>query len=81
MTHTITVYTKPACVQCKFTFKVLDENEADYTPLDVSTDDEAMETVKGLGYLAAPVVVITDAAGNQLDHWSGFQPDRIRKYL
>ena len=39
--------------------------------LDLSEDQTALETVKELGYLQAPVVV-TDG-----DHWSGFRPDKI----
>jgi len=39
--------------------------------LDVTEDPAALEQVKSLGYLQAPVV-ITDE-----DHWSGFRPDKI----
>lgn len=38
---------------------------------DVSTDEAALEHVKSLGYMQAPVVVTDD------DHWSGFRPDKI----
>ena len=70
---TITVYTKPSCVQCNATFKALDKLELEYTVVDISVDDEAREYVMALGYLQAPVVTIED--GN---HWSGFKPDRIK---
>ena len=43
----------------------------DYEILDLSEDPAALEHVKSLGYLQAPVV-ITDE-----DHWSGFRPDKI----
>jgi glutaredoxin-like protein NrdH len=36
-------------------------------------DENALEAVKALGYLQAPVV-ITDE-----DHWSGFRPDKINE--
>jgi len=69
----ITVYTKPACVQCNATYKALDKNGLEYTVVDISQDDEAREYVLALGYLQAPVVVVdTDT------HWSGFRPDRIK---
>ena len=70
--HIITVYTKPACVQCNATYKALDKNGLDYTVVDITTNDQARDYVMGLGYLQAPVVVAGD------DHWSGFRPDRIK---
>ena len=67
----ITVYTKPACVQCNATFRALDKAGVDYATVDITVDSDARDYVMGLGYLQAPVVV----AGGQ--HWSGFRPDRI----
>lgn len=67
----ITVYTKPACVQCNATKKALDRVGLDYTLVDISVDDQARDYVMGLGYLQAPVV---EANG---EHWSGFRPERI----
>jgi glutaredoxin-like protein NrdH len=68
---TITVYSKPACVQCTATTRALDRHGIDYSVIDVSTDAEAYELVQGLGYRQVPVVV----AGEQ--HWTGFRPDMI----
>ena len=68
---TITVYTKPGCVQCNATFKALDKAGIEYTVIDVTTDEDAHAYVQSLGYLAAPVVVTGQ------DHWAGFRPDRI----
>ncbi len=72
LTHMVTVYTKPACVQCNATYKALDKQGIEYQVVDISVDDEAREYVMALGHLQAPVVV----AGS--DHWSGFRPDRIK---
>ncbi|MDG4664662.1 glutaredoxin-like protein NrdH [Mycobacterium sp. 236(2023)] len=69
---TVTVYTKPACVQCNATYKALDKAGIAYDIVDISVDTEARDYVMALGYLQAPVVVV----GN--DHWSGFRPDRIK---
>lgn len=69
----ITVYTKPSCVQCNATYRALDAKGIDYQILDLSEDPTALEHVKSLGYLQAPVV-ITDE-----DHWSGFRPDKINE--
>ena len=69
---TITVYSKPMCVQCDATYRALDKQGLDYEKIDVTRDAEALEYIKGLGYQQAPVVMVGD------DHWSGYRPDRIR---
>ncbi|PRQ10853.1 NrdH-redoxin [Corynebacterium sp. 13CS0277] len=68
----ITVYSKPACVQCTQTKKLLDRSGLEYEVIDISIDTEAREYVMALGYLQAPVVVVDN------EHWSGFRPERIR---
>ncbi|MCV7077176.1 redoxin NrdH [Mycobacterium szulgai] len=68
----ITVYSKPACVQCTATYKALDKQGINYQKVDISLDTEARDYVMALGYLQAPVVVADN------DHWSGFRPDRIK---
>ncbi|HWT34024.1 MAG TPA: glutaredoxin-like protein NrdH [Microbacterium sp.] len=67
----ITVYTKPACVQCNATYRALDSKGIEYEVHDLSLDPDALEQVKALGYLQAPVVVTDEG------HWSGFRPDKI----
>lgn len=68
---TVTVYSKPACVQCSATYRALDQRGIAYQSIDITQDPQALETVKSMGYLQAPVVVAGD------DSWSGFRPDRI----
>lgn len=67
----ITVYSKPSCVQCVATYRALDRQGINYQVIDLTEDSQALDTVRGLGYQQVPVVV----AGN--DHWSGFRPDKI----
>jgi len=67
----VTVYSKPACVQCTATYRALDRQGVSYEVIDISADRDALETVKGLGYMQLPVVV----AGPE--HWAGFRPDKI----
>lgn len=67
----ITVYSKPDCVQCTATYSSLDGQGLDYEIVDLTADDAALEWVKNLGYMQAPVVVTDD------DHWSGFRPDKV----
>ena len=68
----ITVYTKPACVQCNATYKALEQQGVAFEKVDITLDAQARDYVMALGYLQAPVVV----AGTE--HWSGFRPDRIK---
>jgi len=68
----VTVYTKPACVQCNATYRALDQQGIAYQTVDITADADARDYVMSLGHLQGPVVV----AGNQ--HWSGFRPDRIK---
>ena len=69
----VTVYSKPQCVQCDATYRALDKKGVEYTVVDVTKDAEAMEMILGLGHLQAPVVVAGD------EHWSGFRPDNIAR--
>ena len=68
---TITVYSKPACVQCTATTRALDARGLSYDVIDLTEDAQAMERVMALGYRQAPVVIAGDA------HWAGFRPDMI----
>ncbi|MFE6966789.1 glutaredoxin-like protein NrdH [Agromyces sp. NPDC057679] len=67
----VTVYTKPSCVQCNATYRDLDSKGIAYEVIDMSVDEAALEKVKELGYLQAPVVITDD------DDWSGYRPDKI----
>ncbi|MDN3712999.1 glutaredoxin-like protein NrdH [Paracoccus cavernae] len=68
---TITVYSKPACVQCTATTRALDAKGLSYDIIDLTQDEAAMEKVTALGYRQAPVVIAGD------EHWAGFRPDMI----
>jgi glutaredoxin-like protein NrdH len=68
----VTVYSKPACVQCNATYRALDKRGIDYTVVDLTTDPESLTMVQALGHMQAPVVFIDES-----NHWSGYRPDRI----
>ena len=68
----VTVYTIPACPQCDMTKKYLTREGIEYSEVDLSNDEVAMEKVRGLGYTAAPVVEVGS------DHWSGFRLDMLK---
>ena len=70
-TSPVTVYSKPACVQCDATYRALDKHGIAYDVVDLTQDPTVLELVRSLGYLQAPVVITGDT------HWSGFHPDQI----
>ena len=67
----ITVYSKPACVQCEQTKKLLTKNGLEFKTIDITQDEEAYNKVVEMGFMSVPVVI----AGE--DSWAGFQPDKI----
>ncbi|KQQ20716.1 NrdH-redoxin [Rathayibacter sp. Leaf299] len=72
----LTVYSKPSCVQCTTTYRVLEKKGIEYTTVDITTNPAALAYItEELGYSAAPVVVASDQ-----NHWSGFRPDLIEKH-
>ena len=71
----ITVYSKPACVQCTATKRFLTQKGAEFIEIDVTEDDEAMALIKEQGFLQAPVVNWKDR------WWSGFDPDKLTEAL
>lgn len=72
---TITVYSKPSCVQCTATYRALDKLGLAYEVVDLAEDEQALTELLALGYQQAPVV---QADG---EYWTGFRPDRIKALL
>lgn len=70
----ITVYSKPACVQCNATYRHLDKKGLEYITVDISKDPDARQTIMDKGFMAAPVVVVD---GDWDNAWSGYQDDKI----
>lgn len=69
------VYTKPACVQCEQTKRMLDKNGTEYTTIDITQDQEAYDMIVKMGFMSAPVVISGDQS------WAGFQPDKINSLV
>ncbi|MCC8373604.1 MULTISPECIES: glutaredoxin-like protein NrdH [Photorhabdus] len=67
----ITIYSKPDCVQCSATYQALSRRNIPYQIVDLTENPQALATIRAMGYQQIPVVV----AGTQ--HWSGFRPDKI----
>jgi len=69
----VTVYTLPSCVQCDSTKKFLKKNLIEYTEIDMTQDEAALEKIREMGYTQAPVVQFNE------ETWSGFRFDRLNK--
>jgi glutaredoxin-like protein NrdH len=67
----ITVYTKPSCVQCDATKRMMDKLDIKYETVDITVDTKAFDMIISKGFKSAPVVITED------DSWSGFNPDKI----
>ena len=76
MTESVTLYSKPGCVQCRATQRMFDKEGVYYNYVDLSESPEALKRIKALGYLAAPVVYVDEDT-----HWSGHQPQLIEKHI
>ena len=78
MMTAVTVYTTGAgCPQCALTERLLTAVDIPFTDVDLTGDANAAArdcVTSELGYSRAPVVVVDDH-----DHWSGFQPDLIKR--
>ncbi len=69
----VVIYTKPSCVQCDATKRMMDKLSIEYSTVDITEDPKALEMLVEKGYQSAPVV-ITDT-----ESWSGFNPDKISR--
>ena len=72
----ITMYSKPSCVQCTATERWLTSRDIPFDKIDVTKDEAALDFTKSLGYLQAPVIYIDENA-----HWSGFDPGQLSENL
>lgn len=73
---TITVYSKPSCVQCTATYRKMDAEGVLYDVQDAHAEENA-PLIAELRHMRAPVVVVRDDDGKITDHWSGFVPGKI----
>lgn len=66
-----TLYVKPACVQCDMTKRYLDKNGVEYSTVDVTKDENALEMILDMGFSSAPVVITDDKS------WAGFNLEML----
>lgn len=75
----VTLYGKPRCVQCDATERKFKKEGIEYTKVDVSQDETALDFIKGLGHASAPVVYVSAPEGDA--HWSGYDVYEIERHI
>jgi glutaredoxin-like protein NrdH len=89
---TLTIYSKPACVQCTGTLRHLEtkKNTAgeklaankDFGYIDATQDEAAFDFIANtLGTRQMPVGVARGEDGKVLDWWTGFNPDKLDEWV
>ncbi|MBG6085851.1 glutaredoxin-like protein NrdH [Zhihengliuella flava] len=58
----------------------LDKNNVTYKTVDLSEDPQALAAVKGLGYMGAPVVIVSRGDTRDESHWYGFRVDLLKEF-
>lgn len=75
----VVVYSKPACVQCDQTKRLLTREGIEYLEVDIVEDEAAFRYVtQTLQYAQAPVVVVDHPGDMGRSSWAGFRPDLIK---
>lgn len=70
----VVIYTKDLCAQCNMTKKQFEKLGISFKEVSITQDPKALEKIKSLGYMQAPVVSVN----NFEKSWSGFKPDEIK---
>ncbi|QDF15445.1 NrdH-like glutaredoxin [Gordonia phage Mollymur] len=80
---TVTVFSKPddQCPQCKATKYWLRKRDIDFEVIDITVDEAALDRLKTLGHLRAPVVELTGIDGAQVDVWSGHMDTKLKQHF
>lgn len=77
--HHITIYTKPNCMACNQTKRLMNKKEIDYTEAPIT--DEVLNFARKRGLHEAPIVVVC-RTGDSIDNaeaWSGFRSEHINQ--
>lgn len=70
-----TIFSLPNCMKCDLTKRKMDKHDVPYEVIDMSTNPEAAEKARSLGYQAAPVVFAPDGT-----HWNEYRPALIEQH-
>lgn len=71
MTTTVTVYSRPGCVQCDATKRTLDRKGIVHVDLELEDHPDVLKEAIDAGHLNAPIVTVE--RGNERRMWGGFR--------
>lgn len=73
----IRLYGKDHCVQCSASERKLNSLNLDFVHEDATTEDN-LKFIQSLdeSYKRAPIMTV-EVDGEVVDHWTGYDPDRI----
>ena len=77
MTTSVTIYTKPGCIQCEYTEKFLHEKRIVFEMFDVSVNKNALAELQEIGITEMPYVSVMYADGTP-DHWTGYRREKLK---
>lgn len=80
MPKPVTMYTTKTCIYCKATKEFFQQNNVQYTEIDVGSDPaKAREMIEKSGQMGVPVIIVGEGADEQLI--VGFDQPRLRQAL
>lgn len=77
MNLTVTIHSLPDCVNCARTEQFMTRSGIPHNTLPLPDTGAIRDLIAKHNYQQAPVVTVTDEAGQILEHWAGLRPDRI----
>lgn len=74
----VTIYSKDRCNNCDQTENLMNKWGVPFEEVRADLDDAVREDLAGRGYMEMPVVRVEHPSG-EVEEWSGFRYDRIKK--
>ena len=76
----ITVHSKTTCVQCRATERHVDSKGIEVNHVNLEENLDTLKALTDRGLAQAPVVLVFDENGAEIDHWTGYRPDKLDEY-
>lgn len=70
------LFSKRDCMGCYASEEMMKAKKLVFSVVKLDEDGEALNTVKELGFMSAPVIVVYNE-DKVVEAWSGFRPERI----
>ncbi|MDU0478373.1 glutaredoxin domain-containing protein [Staphylococcus chromogenes] len=74
------IYSKPDCQGCQATKRQCLKLSVTYEERQIDDHPQVKQSLQEMNWTMMPYVQITDETGNNLDHWNGFKPERLKNW-